>query len=138
MASVWTEAKVAEMLELIAQSKSLDQIAHKLGMTRGQVGGKRHRLGLSTPGRGGKRFVTYEPKAKKRPRRGLLTPPSMPVVNETYSDHNRTLIQLTTGKCHWPLWDQYVAFEGRLYCGAKCMGEHSYCEEHYTRSRRVK
>jgi hypothetical protein len=141
MASIWTEERVAELRALIAKSKSLDQIAEIMGLTRGQISGKRNRLGYGIPGkRGGKRFIEIkpepEPKVRRRPRRGLLTPPSMPIVDVTYTDHNRTLIQLSMDRCRWPLWGRMVPFEERLYCGAKCMGEHSYCEEHYVRSRR--
>jgi len=46
--SQWPAGKAEKMTELIDQGLSNRQIAKALGLTRGQVLGKMHRLGLKT------------------------------------------------------------------------------------------
>ena len=138
--AVWTLERVEELKTLWASGISAVHIACKRGfVSRNAVLGKVDRLGLTSrrTGRTGEIRIHI-----KRPRGDNLwsarrlesakptrdhNPLSAPELTEIPVEQRKTLIQLTSKTCHWPVGDpQEPDF---YFCGGD-VAHHSYCAHH--------
>lgn len=82
--SIWTNAAVERLRDLVRQRRSASQIMIALGipgLTRNAVAGKADRLGLTLGGKSGKRLIKHASPAPQQARGGTAMPPPVrPVV----------------------------------------------------------
>lgn len=141
----WTEQKVAELKALNAKGMSFTDIGIELGFTRGAVGGKLHRLGLTdTRPKSARRG--QHPRIKTKIENSfagrLKREAGAAAMREQFSaieiidlppDQSAvavSLFKLKPQSCRWPLGDPRDIAAMR-FCGAdQCEGK-SYCAHHY-------
>lgn len=153
--SVWGDPKrVDELRELWLQGLSTSRIGGIMGLTKNQVISKAHRIGMPARRMGAltlaekellrkesaARYFQKHGKHKQQARRGN-TPRAVkqrePIVhiddNLIPIAERRTLLQLTSYCCHWPVGDPSTA--DFFFCGSTDMRDgSSYCRAHYARS----
>ena len=134
MASDWTDARVATLIELYADPKNTySDIAAVLGVSRNACIGKALRLGFAPRGV----FVNKE--RKPRPRKvKIATPPPVvsppvprraPVIRcDPVPAGSVTLFAVRASQCRWPLGDPKDV-ESFRFCGAR-IDAGSYCRAH--------
>lgn len=124
----WTEERMCQLRDLWAEGLSMSEIGLRLGVTRGVVAGKAHRMGLSSrvspiTGQLGQR----KPRPSRAVRKARPAPAVVPVI-------------VPIGKrlpCCWP--EGEPGTPGFRYCGAprevRSDGrQRSYCPEHAARA----
>ncbi len=115
MPSPWNEASIARLTQLIKEKKTLRYITVEMGMTKNQVIGKAHRLGMRISERA-------TPRSKKARR-----------VLKSWSSGEQGLtdtLRVQQGQCRWPLWDGRGTGLSPL-CGRETDEGSVYCEEHH-------
>lgn len=144
----WTDERVEALRKLWSDGLSASQIAGELGgITRNAVIGKVHRLGLSG------RVTALRPRSPQPPRkpRSHVVWARRPEIRETADaavidpgdrsepepdvndnaiplEQRRTLLQIETTACHWPVGDP--AHAGFFFCGGKSVEGLPYCAQH--------
>ncbi len=147
----WTAERVERLRTFVATGMTCSQIAAEIGVTRNAVIGKIHRLGLSTerPAAGaaaGAAPAGSCPQRARRPRLSArrqllrLVSPAAPsgtseIVCEPVpvdSAQNCSLLELTQGKCRWPLSNggNDSAAADFVFCGNETAAGFSYCAGH--------
>jgi GcrA cell cycle regulator len=145
----WTDERVEHLKKLWSDGLSASQIAAELGgITRNAVIGKVHRLGLS--GRAKAPSSTAPRQRKQRPQghvfrtmratmRGNTAlaqalpsyepePEPEPEENIIPIGQRCTILELTDGKCHWPIGDPGQS--DFFFCGGKSVSSLPYCGYH--------
>lgn len=144
--SLWTDARVIMLRNLLAADLSAAQIAEIMGISRNAVIGKVHRSPFDFSRKGHRTLPRPEvtrpknPPPAERVKTRLTIQPARnngnggPVhVVEDYaidlppdqSDFACTIMDLRAEMCRWPLGKPSAAM---LYCGGPC--ERTYCERH--------
>ena len=144
--STWTTERIEQLHKCVTAGLTCSQIAAEIGVTRNAVIGKIHRLGLTTSGRPGRRPLGLVPRMRSEPaaprRQTRLTrifraiaeagPTVVPFPAEIEvpvdSARRCSLIDLTSGRCRWPLSDPGKADFG--FCGSDAIAGFSYCAGH--------
>lgn len=145
--SLWSEARVEEMIRLFQAGMSASQIARALGkpFTRNSVIGKLHRLRAA--GRVGAAInPPHKPLAKpERPKRwqapkpvkpkNLVSPPRV-VYERPSSEHAATLMELGPERCKF-IEGEYRAGDmaEAMMCGAPALPKNPYCGHHHAVTR---
>jgi hypothetical protein len=117
------------LIDLIAAKQTMKQAADALNaefgtaITRNAIAGRLRRLRLQ---------VTPEPPkpAVVIPLPALVIKPVLPPVPPS---GEKTIYQLRTGDCKWPL-GEVNARPPYLYCGQPAIEDMPYCREHHKRS----
>lgn len=128
----WTEERVARLRDLASSDASIREITIELCLTKNQVIGKMHRLGL----------LRGKPRAKPT-KPAKQAPPAMPeefaeeatnfaVANRrAATDFGETVEYLSATSLHCStVLDERGSDGLRLRCGAKKMNASSYCPKH--------
>jgi GcrA cell cycle regulator len=139
----WTPERVERLRTFMDTGLSCSQIAAQIGVSRNAVIGKIHRLGLA-PGRPAGAPARSSPPRAARPRfssqRQLLRlmsdapvvaggAPALPAANRPVeSVQICSLLELTQGKCRWPVSEADAA--DIAFCGNDAIGGFSYCTGH--------
>lgn len=121
----WTAARVAEIKERYAKGESYSEIGDALGVARGVISGKVHRLGLSASG-APRSSKSHRVSRSRRPAVELRRDPTP--VRRSEEIGPVKLMDLTFHHCRWPL-----AMHGgeQTFCGRQRAHETtSYCAEH--------
>lgn len=144
----WTDDRVEQLKKLWADGLSGSQIADELGgVSRSAVIGKVHRLGLGGRVPGARRSPRKPRVNGPRVKPGALSlrsglahlqvatrapapEPDVPSDPEIPVEQRRTLLQLTSETCRWPVGDPRQP--GFFFCGAAAKG--TYCEHHIRRA----
>ena len=143
----WTEERVQQLRTCVDAGLTCSQIAAEIGVTRNAVIGKIHRLGLSSgrrPGALARRMRAEPVRARARPSRlaQILramaakmravgpgeTVVSIAPVPYVGSAQRCSLLDLTSGRCRWPISDPGKADFG--FCGNDTIAGISYCAGH--------
>jgi len=142
----WTAARILRLRQLWADHLSCAAIASALGgVTRDAVSGKARRLGLSE--RGAVPFDRARRTTARRSRvlraRVLMRPMAL-LANEARElprepreipvVQRRTLLQLTSDSCRWPIGDPCAP--EFYFCGASALDGLPYCAAHARRAYR--
>jgi GcrA cell cycle regulator len=134
--ATWTTERVVQLKRCIGAGLSCSQIAAEIGVSRNAVIGKINRLGLSRP----KVVVAREPAPKRsawRPRpltqhQILMDLPPGPLSLEEAayipSGPRCSLLELSPGKCRWPISDPGT--ESFCFCGNGQVEGLPYCAGH--------
>ena len=133
----WTEEKVKELIQLLDDGRTTQEMVLALGSTKNAIIGKLHRMGRRVngqpyvssyikPKRVRPRLMIYRTYAAFAPEYEMRAEVTKPAKLETSEPCD--LMGLTTETCHWPLWDKPDDKDKR-YCGAASNGK-VYCEEH--------
>ena len=124
----WTPARVNVLKLLIKQDLSNEQIALRMGVTKGTISGKRNRMGLTESGKKylspshiGPRQTKQEQRKKSLDKPPIETPKPPPASSQQTQ-------KLSNRGCQFPLWGFYDT--GGEFCG-KPIAKRSYCEEHF-------
>lgn len=138
--TVWTEQKVAALKRMNADGLSFTDIGAELGFTRGAVGGKLHRMGLTMgrakSGRRGARRSPADYRAAKPLREAEAAsirakfeaveivdlPPDQSAVAVSF-------FRLNKETCRWPLGDPRD-LQAMRFCGADHREGYPYCKRH--------
>jgi GcrA cell cycle regulator len=119
---LWTDERIAQLKAMWEIGMSGGQIAAELGdLTRNAVIGKVHRLGLQNR----VKATSYKPLPRK-PNRDTTQHKveSRPIPRK----QRRTLFQLTSTTCRWPIGDPGT--KDFYFCGDVSKGGGSYCADH--------
>jgi GcrA cell cycle regulator len=142
--TVWTEEIVTELKALNAKGLSLTDIGLQLGFTRGAVGGKLHRMGLTEArppsARRGKHVrlrIENEntPAARSKREAGAaalreqFTAIEIVDLPPDESEVAVPLFKLRPHSCRWPLGDPRD-LNAMRFCGADHRDGKPYCERH--------
>jgi len=135
----WTAERVEQLRNFVATGLTCSQIAAEIGVTRNAVIGKIHRLGLATGRPAGALARTCSPRAR-RPQAAsqrrllrLISARAADVEGGTElapveSAERCSLLELTQGKCRWPVGDPGMA--DFAFCGNAAIAGFSYCAGH--------
>ena len=135
--ATWTAERIEQLRNCVVTGLTCSQIAAEIGVTRNAVIGKIHRLGLAPARPPGGAARACPPRAR-HPRRRLLRllgaeAPSI-VADEgaeaapIESAQPCSLLEIDSGKCHWPLGDPHDS--GFAFCGNDAVTGFSYCVGH--------
>jgi GcrA cell cycle regulator len=144
----WTEERVQQLRTCVDAGLTCSQIAAEIGVTRNAVIGKIHRLGLSSgrrPGALARRMRAEPVRPRARPTRlaqilramavkmRAVGPSETTVVSiapmlHVESAQRCSLLDLTSGRCRWPISDPGKADFG--FCGNDTIAGISYCAGH--------
>jgi GcrA cell cycle regulator len=123
--NLWPQERTARLVALVAQDYSAGQIGEALGITRGAVMGKVHRMGLKLTREARKpaaiRRLIKRPKKMIKAIRPPATPPEVPPVNGPIG-----IMELTAFTCRWPIGERSPF----LFCGTSKPAGGPYCREH--------
>jgi GcrA cell cycle regulator len=140
----WSDpARVEQLKTLWADGLSASQVAARLGVTRGMVTGKVHRLGLNRPKPIHPRRTVPRPRPmpaalipaqRGRDQRGHLEP--LPLPPPAATDTPRvSLLDASDSACRWPCAEiEAVAAGLPYYCGLKKVPGLPYCPDHARRA----
>ena len=141
MQATWTEARVERLRAGVIAGLTCSQIAAEIGVTRNAVIGKIHRLGLGLgrkPGAlaGEIRAAPARPRERQtrvaRILRAIEARAPCPVDTLTLptvaSAQRCSLLDLTGGRCRWPLSDP--GKDDFAFCGNDAVAGISYCVGH--------
>jgi GcrA cell cycle regulator len=136
----WTAERIDQLKSFVGAGLTCSQIAAEIGVTRNAVIGKINRLGLG-PGRAAAAPGRPCPPRLRPPRlrtqRALLrlideAPPvtgdAICAVRTVDSPQSCALVDLTHGKCRWPLSEPGAA--DFVFCGNDQAPGFSYCAGH--------
>lgn len=132
----WTDDQVNLLRVLHATGNSASIMAKELGRTRNAVISKCHRMGLATRKPTITKYKTGIAKTRRtQPRRradvalrvATTHAVSLPVDEPFEMLQPRTLMELQTGECHYPVGNPFAV--GFFYCGNAANG--SYCAHHH-------
>jgi len=134
--ATWTAERIEQLRNCVVTGLTCSQIAAEIGVTRNAVIGKIHRLGLAparpAPAPGSCRPRLRPPRsATQRRLLRLVYAEGAPLTGETEavkSAQPRALLELTQGKCRWPLGDPTAA--DFAFCGNDIATGFSYCAGH--------
>lgn len=130
----WTAERIAEMKALDAAGMTLNDIAHRMGVTRGAVAGARRRLGMTQSARSP---LTKRPVGRHRDGEKMAEIPMEEVISRLSGAHGPGpgvgMAELGTFQCRWPLWGDKEKPTFRC-CGARTKPGAAYCTEHQARS----
>ncbi len=147
--ATWTTERVDQLRNYVTAGLTCSQIAGEIGVTRNAVIGKIHRLGLSPtrpPGRPSAlaqrmRSVRSQPRRPQTRIARLLrafadtttvtpfeTTAAMMELPPVDSARRRSLLDLASGDCRWPLGDPGKHDFG--FCGNDVIAGISYCAGH--------
>lgn len=143
----WTTERVEQLRHFVVNGLTCSQIASEIGVTRNAVIGKIHRLGLCPvrePG-GLERTCAPQPRRERATRRapmlrvlfseGAREPLARRPVQ---SGQPRSLLELTTGQCRWPVGDRAGdCGADPFFCGNATVAGSSYCAGHARMAYRV-
>lgn len=125
---VWTEERVASLKKLWPQGLSATRIAHLLGgLTKNQVVGKVHRLGIAREAQAVRESISVAVKMRRRAERdekakarvereaaraakaeekaAAKVVPIRPMAVNPFTGPSKLLEDLQNGECHWPIND---------------------------------
>lgn len=142
----WDDALVDKLVKLVKSGHTCRQIARILKMTRNQVLGKAHRVGLQfgspslrqkskTSSRNARNLVKAW--AGKRGKDKTRSTPWPALIHEPIPDRRandiarRTLAALEPGECKFPVGD--VGQPGFGFCGLSQVPGLAYCPDHAAR-----
>jgi GcrA cell cycle regulator len=130
----WTEAREAQLRELWLDGMSARLIGDKLGVTKGSVVGKAHRLGL--PGRGSPIRTGGPAVAPRKEIAAQATGASAAAVPLPAPESEASVPPTRRALCAWIEGEKGVDF--KFYadaprCGNKAKRGSSYCEAHHAR-----
>ncbi|MGD9769467.1 MAG: GcrA family cell cycle regulator, partial [Pseudolabrys sp.] len=146
----WNDDRVAKLKSMWADGSSAGDIAVELGaVTRNAVIGKLGRLGLlgltraSRPTRsrpkypnriGTARVLEFNPVARHRVARvEPPAPPPAPIDDAAIPlEQRRSLLELASNQCRWPVGDPRTA--EFFFCGAAAADGRPYCPHHCGRA----
>src|SRR6266446_3684350 len=124
----WTDERVELLKKLWSDGLSASRIAGELGgITRNAVIGKVHRLGLA----GRAKAPTSSMPRPRKPRSSHafvvyeIEPEPEPIENIIPIGQRCSLLDLTEGKCRWPIGDPGQA--EFFFCGGKAIEGLPYC-----------
>jgi GcrA cell cycle regulator len=134
----WTPERIEQLRGFIATGLTCSQIAAEIGVSRNAVIGKIHRLGLSTGRPTGAPARTSPPRAahprqpSQRTMLRLMLANGVAAAGEpagelVESAQLCSLLELSHGKCRWPMGDDPAAF---AFCGNEAVAGFSYCAGH--------
>ncbi len=145
--TTWTAERVEQLRSFVVSGLTCSQIAAEIGVTRNAVIGKIHRLGLS-PERPAAAPAPARscPQRARQPRRlahrhmlRLIHAEAPRVADGASAETDSvdsaqrcSLLELTQGKCRWPLGDG-VSNSGAadfVFCGNETAAGFSYCAGH--------
>jgi GcrA cell cycle regulator len=138
--ATWNPERIEQLRNFVVAGLTCSQIAAEIGVTRNAVIGKIHRLGLGS-GRPERASARVCPPRSRRspffsPQRQLLrllhadaagtadTAEAIPIDNA----QRCSLLELTQGKCRWPISDPGAA--DFAFCGNDAAAGFSYCAGH--------
>jgi len=139
--TTWNPERIEQLKNYVVAGLTCSQIAAEIGVTRNAVIGKIHRLGLG-PGRPERAPVRACPPRGRRPpfspQRQLLrllhadaagaADQAAPVPDPVDSGQRCSLLELSQGKCRWPISDPGAA--DFAFCGNEAAAGFSYCPGH--------
>src|SRR5436190_24197028 len=108
MNGTWTNERIATATERWLAGVSIGEIGGELGLTRGTVSGKLHRLGLLHKGQTS-RSADYHVKMLAQRRQTVIAQPASPASGKQLQD-------LTAHDCRYPYGDPVQ--RGFFFCGA--------------------
>lgn len=140
--TAWPDEKIVRLRSLCDEGLSAKQIGAELGCTRNAIIGKASRLGLFLRGvaGGGRPPGGRPPKESSHRQRSRVArlvelrenavdlPFLPPPVEHTHG--NKTLLDLGTGDCRWPLGAQ--TDPATIFCGELAIKGRSYCGCHFS------
>jgi GcrA cell cycle regulator len=139
----WQPERIKALRQLWAAGLSASEIAERLGMTRGQVTAKVHRLGLTGRAEAARakslqRRRSAPSSAAQRPKSELASPP-LPLPEPAAEDVARiAFVDLEPGHCRWAVGDPAeVGALAPLFCGATKRPGLPYCDAHAARAYRT-
>lgn len=141
----WRDETIQKMIQLLNEKKSTKEIGAELGVSKGAVIGKCHRLGINIGELNGmgnwprprvrlhlsnvgvSNVVKF--KKPKMPKLPKATPIKYTIPKEECG--TCTIMELNSNTCRWPMWGDGAG--PRLYCGASRMIGSPYCAKHHAR-----
>lgn len=139
MSESWPQDQTDTLLRLWEDGRTSGQIAQRMGITRNQVMGKAHRLGLKHE-RIVKQAVNYTPRVSKPkpvvnfmlrvPKPKGKKPPT-PLKAQDKTSHPIPFLNADHTTCKWPLWS---GPRTGLVCGATPIPTKPYCAFHYDKA----
>jgi GcrA cell cycle regulator len=140
MAAAWTKERTEQLRKLYAEGcLSLGLIAIELGVSRNACIGMAARLGLKRE-RAPRQLKPQKPSPVRKTRfvnhgnrfdSTDAQPPELPILREVIdapAAQRRTLLELTSGVCKWPIGD--VGTPGFYFCGGDAADGKPYCVGH--------
>jgi len=129
----WTAERIAQLRSCFAEGLSCSQIADEIGVSRNAVIGKLNRLQLARHKRMPARPRPRKPSLRLVTQHDILSAlraAPAPVAEEVpVPDACRcSLIELSDGKCRWPISDPGRRDFG--FCGGKAVDGLPYCAAH--------
>lgn len=124
----WTAARVDQLKALYAAGQSYSEIGQAMGVKRGVISGKAHRLGLTAPN--SSRAIRSQRLSGRKPKPLVRRDPTPLLAPEEVGPVK--LLDLQFHHCRWPL----AMHDGeRTFCGRQRAHElTSYCAEHRAQS----
>ena len=121
--SRWTAEEIRELVTLWPTSSAM-QIANRIHRPRAAICGKAKRLLKEGVLREFGRLRTR----RASPPQLIMPPKPPPPVDDSLAMQPCSILELDTGRCHWPLGGVYkVATE---FCGGIPAPGHRYCRHH--------
>jgi GcrA cell cycle regulator len=153
--ATWTPERVAQLRDCVVTGLTCSQIAAEIGVSRNAVIGKIHRLGLSQGRPAGEPARSCPPRVRRprvSPQRAFLRLVGAEASGDDgtafdcvpiESTQRCSLLDLTQGKCRWPVSDAAGEANGTAraadfrFCGNEAAKGFSYCAGHARMAYRV-
>ena len=119
----WSTDREDRLRALVLDGLTAAMIGAEIGLSRGAVIGKAHRLGLRLLGGLGRQPGPQKPR-KSRARKPKVT---TAVILAPPPDEGVDILALAAGVCRWP----QDTIEGVRYCGGETYPRHVYCPAHH-------